>query len=330
MRIPRRGVLAQRKSDGYVWAVYEPLMIIDESTGGTSGSFSLSRTRYKQVAKSYTVSADGTISLTNPTQTTASNMVVGDYLVNISTSNNTSTTGSTLYKITAISGSSTRTITYTAYTPTPIRGENMIEQVESITPDYPIDGLHTDGKWYVMLKGKYVVYVWDVFNVVNNGWNTVGSTPDRNTNPPIGIHYNLNTSASYYDKSQTIYYTSSSKNITIDDNGYASGFSSSLSLIGVSSDWNNDLKKAYYAPTSTNNRHYYYGVNSSSTEGSGTDTKGIVTATTRYDIIEKYAQGSATGEIVESPNASAYPQNGVLGNYWYVYSHEYEKIIDNT
>ena len=92
MRIPRRGVIEKRKSGGFVWAIYELAMGIDESVDGTSGSFNLSSSRYKRVAQSYSVSSSGTISLVDSVQTTAANMAIGDYLVNISTSNNTRST----------------------------------------------------------------------------------------------------------------------------------------------------------------------------------------------------------------------------------------------
>jgi len=151
MRLMRRGTIAQRKG-GFVWAVYELAMGIDESTGGTNSSFSLASTRYKRAAKSYTVSSDGTVSLENPVLTTAADMVKDDYLVNVSTGNSTSTTGTKLYKITAISGSSTRQINYKAYTPSLCaKGADTGQRVKSEdATTYPHDGIQGD-YYYVLL-----------------------------------------------------------------------------------------------------------------------------------------------------------------------------------
>lgn len=151
MRFTRRGVIAQRKAV-FIWAVYELAMGIDESAGGTNGNVSLASSQYKRVAKSYTVSASGTVSLVNSVQTTAANMVDGDYLVNVSAANNVSTTGTKLYKITAISGSSTRKINYKAYTPSLCaKGADTGQRVESEdATTYPHDGIQGD-YYYVLL-----------------------------------------------------------------------------------------------------------------------------------------------------------------------------------
>lgn len=338
MRMPRRGVIAQRKSDGYVWAIYSLKSGVDESVF-TTGSFTMtatfSSTPSLMAADGYTVDSSGKITLTSAVKTNVSALTAGKYIVSISSSSSTTTTSTQyVYKVTGVTSSGstfskTYTVSYERYeSSTNAKGDDTGERVQSNTMDYPVDGLHTDGKWYVMLKGSYMVYVWDVFNVVDSGWKTVESEPDRNTNPPIGI--DGDTSLSYYDESSTIYYTTSKNNITINNSGYASGFSSSLSLKGVSSGWYKPLNTAYYAPKSSNNKHYYYGTDGSVISDPNGDAIGGVDAEKRYDIVKNYTKGSATGNTVESPNASAYPQNGDSGNYWYVYSHEYEKIIDNT
>lgn len=66
---------------------------------GSSATVTLNYARTKKAASAYTIQ-NGTFKLTSSATKTVENFAVGDYLVNVSTSNNTSTSGSTLYKVT--------------------------------------------------------------------------------------------------------------------------------------------------------------------------------------------------------------------------------------
>lgn len=82
------------------WAKYA---VVYTEVSGTSKSFSPNYARTKKAATTYTIQ-NGVFVLQNSTTKTAENIAVGDYLVNVSTSNNSSTSGSTLYKVTRHSG----------------------------------------------------------------------------------------------------------------------------------------------------------------------------------------------------------------------------------
>lgn len=310
MRIPRRGVIAQRK-DGYVWAIYSVVYGVDESAGGTGGSVRLSSSRYKMAAKAYTVSEDGTVSLTDSTRTTAANLAVGDYLVNVSTSNNTSTTGTTLYKVTGTSSSGSYvTVSYTAYTPSLCaKGVDTGQRVESETADYPVDGLHTDGQWYTLIRGYATVYVWDVFTIITTYGYKESTTQSGGM---IGTVIEVNTSGIMYASAYTFntsngYYTLTSPRYD-SSNGSASG--------------------NYWMPgSSETSQTMYHGANSLNTSRIEAGTK---YTSSRDTSLTTYGKGSATGESVESVSSTAYPQDGVQGDYWYTYSHSYEGWIDNT
>ena len=302
MRIPRRGVIAQRKGGGYVWAVYSLTYGIDESAGGTSGSVSLSSSRYKHAAKSYTVSTDGTVSLVDSVQTTAANMAVGDYLVNISTSNNTSTTGTTLYKITAISGSSTRKITYTAYTPALIaKGEDTGTRVKSHNDkEYPIDGI-ANGYYYILIEADGNPVVWAVYNVtyglINGG--TKSWTPSDSNWQISGTSYQIdaeNGTIIILNQKQTV-----AKAISV--GSYVSATREKLS----SGKYSISIK-ADSDPT-----------NAVAEVLSNTD---VDTSDNRRDLeLEVYylsmtEKGEYTGTYV-SGNTGDYPDSGVQGDYYY-------------
>lgn len=316
MRLTRRGVIAQRKG-GFIWAVYELAMGIDESAGGTNGTVSLTSTRYKRVAKSYTVSASGTVSLVDSVQTTAANMVVGDYLVNVSTSNNTSTTGTTLYKITATSGTSTRKITYKAYTPSlSVKGTDTGDRVESADGTaYPHNGAQ-GGYWYVLLRGYTTAHVWDVFNVKTT---TAKVYAEKKTT-------NSGTYGKEIDLSGTIYY---SDNYTFNTKTgkYSLSSSKSMSASSFAIACQSDPPGTYFIIGSSSGTTMYSGI----TDGSTTTevwVKYTWTSTSTSETTE--AKGTATGETVQSVDENAYPQDGAQDGYWYVYGGTKEVYIDNT
>lgn len=319
MRITRRGCYAAQGGGAqYVWAVYNLAYGIDESAGGTEGSVSLSSSRYKMAAKGYSVSDSGTVTLTDPTQTTAANLAVGDYLVNVSTSSSTATTGDTLYKVTGVSGSWNYTISYTAYTPAlNARGTDTGQRVESNTADdYPADGVQGD-YYYVMVKGYGTVYVWDVYNYTP-GWSTVTSTPSQD-NPPIGI---ATSSYAGYEVSSTIGYNQNKLSTMPDITSGKAVFSNSgaTSTVLAMLDENSNYNHLYYG---INNSDHFYDHYSSM---SGTTR---IRARYRLDIVDG-KKGAATGEQVQSLTSTAYPSDGVQGDYWYTYNSSYTGWFDFT
>lgn len=305
MRLSWRGVIAQKRGESYVWAIYTVVYGVDESAGGTGGSVRLSSSRYKMAAKAYTVSEDGTVSLTDSTRTTAANLAVGDYLVNVSTSNNTSATGTTLYKVTGTSSSGSYvTVSYTAYTPSLCaKGVDTGQRVESETADYPVDGLHTDGRWYTLIRGYATVYVWDVFTII--------TTYGYKESTSRGETVNVSGSTIYYSSAYTFYPWDRSSAYTLTNPG--------------AGDYNDTAN--YWMVGSTSDSTMYKG---HSSYGPSEVTAVTTYKTTRDTSLVRYSKGSATGESVESVSAAAYPQDGAQGDYWYTFSHSYEGWIDNT
>lgn len=93
------GVLSQG-GDKVTWGKYE---IAYNEVEGTESSFEPKYARTKRVATSYTIE-NGVFQLVNSTTKTAENIASGDYLVDVSTSNDSKTSGSTIYKVTNNSG----------------------------------------------------------------------------------------------------------------------------------------------------------------------------------------------------------------------------------
>lgn len=301
------GIRARRRQDNILneWAIYNLAYAIDESAGGTSGSFTLRSTYYKRAASAYTVSANGTVSLTSSTQKTAANLAVGDYIVNVSTSSNTSTTGDTLYKITSKSGTTNVTIGYEAYTPSLIaKGTDTGNRVTSETLDYPIDGKQGD-YWYVMISGSYTAYVWDVFEDVGAYVSTRTTRPTVSIKSGTTIYYGSSydtfdkTTGLYSYSGWSSYTTSSSKDcLAADDAGVFEGC------------WTLETSPA---TTVYDDR---YTCNSSS-----------VTPHYGYTGVYKAVKGDSTGNTVESADISAYPQDGAQNGFYYVYSRRYKKRV---
>lgn len=318
MRIPRRGVIAQRKVGGFVWAVYSLAYGIDESAGGTAGNFSVSSNNYRRAAKSYTVS--GTyVNLVDSVQTTAANLAPGDYIVTVANTNSTATTGTTLYKVTGVSGSYfSYTISYTAYTPAlNARGTDTGQRVESNTADdYPADGVQGD-YYYVMVKGYGTVYVWDVYNYTP-GWSTVTSTPSQD-NPPIGI-----STSSYagYEVSSTIGYNQNKLSTMPDITSGKAVFSNSgaTSTVLAMLDEKSNYNHLYYGINNSDHFYDHYSIMSGTTR---------IRARYRLDIVDG-KKGAATGEQVQSLTSTAYPSDGVQGDYWYTYNSSYTGWFDFT
>ena len=306
----RRMMVAFNKELKYIWRVYN---VESQLSGETTGTFTLSSSRYKMAASSFTfLSSTLGFSLTNSVQTAAANLKVGDYLVDVSTSSSTSVNGTVLYEITAISGSSTRTISYKSYTSfSEVQGSNLLYEIGSDTMDYPADGIWSgDGLWYVMVKGEREVHVWNVFNVNNNYYTEV---IEGNSS---GYQYDYSFDYLTYGESYT--FNKNTGEFTLND---VLSLGSAIAYQGT-----------------------LYGMEGSSTL-SGDSMKGPVlysqcscTADT-YNVYHRAkckhtatfagTKGSSTGNLSESINRNEYPQDGIQGNYWYVYSHSYVEPFDD-
>lgn len=119
------GVLSQG-GEKYTWGRYTVSSAAVSSGNGTTSNIGASI--YKYASSSYTISGS-TFSLENPSNTRAENLTVGKYLVNVSTSSNSSKTGTTLYQITKIETSYTETRgklgTYTIWGNTPYGAKSI-------------------------------------------------------------------------------------------------------------------------------------------------------------------------------------------------------------
>lgn len=303
------GIRARRRSSGLnEWAIYSLAYAIDESVSGTSGTFSIRSSYYKRAASAYTVdTSTGQVSLTNSTQKTAANLAVGDYIVNISTSSSTATTGTKLYKITSKSGSNTITFGYEAFKPSKIaKGTDTGERITSKNQDYPIDGKQGDN-WYVMIAGSYTAYVWDIYNCTyRNGYK------EKTTNIANSWLSDCYASKSYSFDIITGLYT------LIDP----------VSVhIGSGDDITTAYNNGYYLIKNTKSGEIMYKYNYLN------ETDPYHSTLTRYTAVEDESiqvpggKGEATGNTVESYDISAYPQDGLVGDFWYEYVRSYKKRI---
>lgn len=320
MRQTRRGCFAAQGGGAkYVWAVYNLAYGIDESAGGTAGNFSVSSNNYRRAAKSYTVS--GTyVNLVDSVQTTAANLAPGDYIVTVANTNSTATTGTTLYKVTGVSGSYfSYTISYTAYTPALIaKGEDTGERVESTDGTaYPHYGVQ-DGYFYVLIRGLTTVSVWDVYSVKT----TYGYKEQTRT----GSNY---LSEKLYTNSYL--YRASSYTFNAKNGRYTLTSPTQLSTATTSA-----LSGLYWVASSStpeNIPDIYYGCTLVDWPGYGstgtiTGQKNLYSAQDTSLVYE--SKGTATGESVQSVNPNEYPQDGKQDDYWYVYTGTQEVYIDNT
>ena len=305
--------MALNREPKYVWAVYDYAWVRDDDNAIT-GSFSAVRTLKKKAASSYTIN-EGEFALKHPTSTTVGGLALGDYIVSVSTSGDSyATTGQYLYEVTAYSGGYNTTITYKRYSAVAVRGDTELYRVESDTLDYPVDG-EQDGLWYVMLKGEYAVYVWDVYEKLtqyqektsNHSYFGPGSWPVR-----------LLYSSSYsFDPGTGKYTLIKGTDKSFTENYFDNQSGAPNSIIGKyyqkynkkTSSWNTD--EMYYSAT---NLDY-------------TDHTWFAEKWYRSESVT--IKGTSTGTTVESDNNSAYPQDGISGDYWYVYSHSYTYEFDN-
>lgn len=322
MRLTRRGVIAQNSDAGFIWKIYTVVTGINESIINSTGSFNLSRTRYKMAAKSYTVSSSGTITLTNPTQTTAANLVVGDYLVNISTSNNTSTTSTNyLYKIVDITVSGTTyTISYQRFkVGNNAKGTFTGEQVSADKLTYPVDDIWDgDGRWYELIKGEYVVYVWEQYSL------TTGTNYVQVTESDDQRIYGDGSNSFTYNRCETMSFNKTTGKYTLSNQGTATATFASTS--GTNPKATLKPSGGYYGSAGSNKSSVFK--ISSGAGYSGSNGLDLVLSGTLYTAEKEKVAGNLIG-TVESIKSDAYPNNAMLGANWYKYSHSYIKAIDN-
>lgn len=309
MRLTRRGCFVP-KGMLYVWYVYSTAWEAEEFETGT-----FTPSRYggnRMAADSYETSQDG-FTLINPSSTSSSQLQVGDYLVDVSTNGSTAVSGEYLYRITGKTGSFlSQEFEYTSYKAVQKRGEVVLRIVESETPDYPIDGEY-NGEWYVMMKGKYVMYVWSQYNA--SGEYAEKTSINQQVDWPGGyrtIYQYWSGQSSFtanckFDKNTGIYTlnygykgVSGSDFMDYDDNGG--------SFTGA---WMFD------DPSGTT----VY-------EGADIITRNYVKGVTVRKSEFEYNKTDYIG-IVQSYDPEAYPQDGVQGGYWYTYSHSYNYVFDN-
>ena len=312
--------MALNRETKYVWAVYDIAWYIDEDNPDRTASMANTSSVTVMAALSYVVNNDGTVTLTDATSTKYSALSVGKYLVELTNTNSTETSGRWLYKITKVNRVYQQNvghryqITCDRYNPKSVRGDTELYRVESDTLDYPVDG-EQDGLWYVMLKGEIPMYVWDVYEKLTQYQEkTSGHSYFGPSSWPVRLLY----SSSYSFDPGTGKYTlikGTDKNFT--ENYFDNQSGAPNSIIGKyyqkynrkTSSWNTD--KMYYSAT---NLDY-------------TDHTWFAEKWYRTESVT--IKGTSTGTTVESDNNSAYPQDGISGDYWYVYSHSYTYEFDN-
>ena len=303
--------MALNREPKYVWAVYDIGYGLDESSA-TNGTLNISSRYTKMASSSYTVSSSG-FNLTNPTSTNVKNLS-GKYIVNISPKSDTSTSGTNLFYINSVSSSvKFTTLSYTSYSFSKIKGDTELYRVESDTMDYPING-QWNHQWYVLLKGEKPMYVWDVYEKLTQYQEkTTNNSYFGPSSWPVRLLY----SSSYsFDASTGEYTLIKGTNNSFTENNFSMQLGAPNVLSGkyyqtynsINSSWNTD--EMYYDYTNVNNTdHTWYAK--------------------KYSSESATIKGVSTGTTVESDNNSAYPQDGISGDYWYVYSHSYTYEFDN-
>lgn len=142
---------AAEKGPKYVWAVYDFAYVRDDANITTGSGVRINGS--KKAATSYTVSGEG-FTLVNPTYGSSLLLKKGQYIVDISTSNSTATSGQYLYELTENAyGAQYAYISYKRYGVKEAKGTTELYRVESDTLDYPVDG-EQDGLWYVLVEGE--------------------------------------------------------------------------------------------------------------------------------------------------------------------------------
>ncbi|MDD6837338.1 MAG: hypothetical protein PUF04_09340 [bacterium] len=147
-------VLVKGEYEMHVWDEYNVNCYIDESDTSTTASGQGKSSQKVMAASSYIVNSDGTVSLVDATQTSYNKLAVGKYLVHLSSSDSTETSGNYLYKIESTSSliqSGTVYKIVNCYKWKPIvekdaASDNSVESTDIAA--YPDNGVQ-DGMWYI-------------------------------------------------------------------------------------------------------------------------------------------------------------------------------------
>jgi len=146
----------------YTWRKHRVEEVLDEDSATSLTVSSIYYTNSVYASNSYTIE-NGVFTLVNPTKLMYNtNNLVGKYVVETRTTSGspTVTSGSTIYKIETYNRPAAyTTLTYTAYTSKKVMGTQLEEVTSTNSSAYPMNGLHTDGYWYVMKDVKFDKYV---------------------------------------------------------------------------------------------------------------------------------------------------------------------------
>lgn len=183
-------------------------------------------------------------------------------------------------------------------------GTDTGDRVESKTMDYPVDGI-SGNYWYVLLRGKTTIYVWNIYNVYQQ--------------PNYVLETTTGNKIAFGGPSSTVWYASSYRL-----------YSDQMQLVNAltSTYQNFNSWGSYYWSTSGETTITIY--KGGSKTGSGNWVY-VQNATSYRQVNEPIPQkGSATGKTAISAAGSMYPADAMVGNYWYVYSHSYYGYINQT
>lgn len=147
MRITRRGAIAQRKNNAYIWDVYNIVYGYSESgTGKFAGTYTSKRKTVNSISK-VSISETGFM-LLNASSTELYD-IANLYFVSLTDSKVSS--GNTLYFADSVKIAGTyATVNYTSYGVTQQKGDTLQGQVTDQNINaYPANG-QQDGYWYVL------------------------------------------------------------------------------------------------------------------------------------------------------------------------------------
>lgn len=310
MEFARRRLKKKNSSEDYkyVWGVYNLAYDKDESTA-VEGGFTIASSLYRPSSTEYIASSSGFQLVNASTSQTAADVSVGDYLVSVSSANNTDTSGEYLYQVTSKQSTTTPSgpaysFECTQWSVGIVKGNTELTRVKSNSIDYPING-EKDGYWYTMLKGEYDIYVWNVFEAAY-------TATEKNTSHYPTCSTTVNSRYKYASSSYKV--TANEFRLVNPSKVLFKDMTAGLYLVNVSA-----------ASSSDTSGENLYITKSKAVQGTNISF--------RYNQMirdETVTKGNNLSTSVESTNRSEYPDNSYIGDYWYVYSHNYLYTFDNT
>lgn len=310
MEFARRRLKKKNSSEDYkyVWGVYNLAYDKDESTAVEDG-FTIASSIYRPSSTEYIASSSGFQLVNASTSQTAADISVGDYLISVSSVNNTDTSGEYLYQVTSKQSTNTPSgpaysFECTRWSVGIVKGDTELTRVKSNSMDYPING-EKDGYWYTMLKGEYDIYVWNVFEAAY-------TATEMNTSHYPTCSTTVNSRYKYASSSYKV--TANEFRLVNPSKVLFKDMTAGLYLVNVSA-----------ASSSATSGENLYITKSKAVQGTAISFK--------YNQMirdETVTKGNNLSTSVESTNRSEYPDNSYIGDYWYVYSHNYLYKFDNT